>query len=251
VRTAAYGAAGLALVMACAAWVVEPVQAGSSVEARTVAGARKAAAEADARAKAQDATTAASARTVTKAPAKADTKATRSKPGKAGVQAQAGSKVTATKPAPKPGPAKTAKAKQGGSRVAAVGAAMRPTMGPVPARSPATAHLDDQVTYQYNALGRRDPFMPLVGGMQYVAIESPPDVGALKVVGVVWGVQDKFAIVEDGRGSSSVLRLGDKVMNGVVEGLKRDGVVVRLTVDGQSQSVTIPLTRKGDSNANR
>ena len=40
-------------------------------------------------------------------------------------------------------------------------------------------------------------------------------------------------------------------MNGVVEGLKRDGVIVSITVDGQSQSVTIPLTRKGDSNANR
>ena len=43
-----------------------------------------------------------------------------------------------------------------------------------------------------------------------------------------------------------VLRRGDKVMNGVVESLKRDGVVVNLTVDGQSQSVVIPLTKKGE-----
>jgi hypothetical protein len=136
-------------------------------------------------------------------------------------------------------------------QVPAVVASMRPAVNPVPAPSASAARLDDQVTYQYNALGRRDPFMPLIDGAEYVAIEAPPDVGAIKVVGIVWGSEDKFAIIEDGRGNSSVLRPGDKVMNGVVEGLKRDGVIVTITVDGQSQSVTIPLTRKGDSNANR
>jgi hypothetical protein len=85
----------------------------------------------------------------------------------------------------------------------------------------------------------------------YVPIDGPPDIGAMQVVGIVWGASDKFAIIEDGRGNSSVLRPGDKVMNGVVAGLKRDGVVVSLTTDGQTQSVTIPLTRKGESNANR
>lgn len=117
------------------------------------------------------------------------------------------------------------------------------------------AQLDDQVTYQYNALGRRDPFNPMIGG-QFVGDDqggdAPIDVGGMKVVGIVWGTSDKFALVEDARGASLVLRAGDKVMNGVVEGLKRDAVVVKLTVDGQTQSVAIPLTRKGDqSNANR
>jgi hypothetical protein len=62
----------------------------------------------------------------------------------------------------------------------------------------------------------------------------------------VWGDADKFALVEDGRGESHVLRRGDKVMNGYVESLNREGIVVSLTTDGQTQSVTIPLTRKGD-----
>ncbi|HET7224671.1 MAG TPA: hypothetical protein VFK69_03065, partial [Candidatus Eisenbacteria bacterium] len=110
-------------------------------------------------------------------------------------------------------------------------------------------HLDDHATYVYNALDRRDPFQPLVGGQQYVEVEAPPDLGGIKVVGIVWGNEDQFALCEDGRGNSLVLRKGDKVMNGVVEGLKRDAVIVNLTVDGQSQTVTIPLTRKGDSNA--
>lgn len=105
------------------------------------------------------------------------------------------------------------------------------------------------MTYQYNALGRRDPFQPLIGGGFVGADEGgnvSPDIGGIKVVGIVWGSEDKFALVEDPRGTSLVLRRGDRVTNGYVESLKRDAVVVRLTVDGQSQSVTIPVTRKGD-----
>jgi len=114
--------------------------------------------------------------------------------------------------------------------------------------------IDEQVTYQYNALGRRDPFQPMVGGGfigQDVGGDAPPDVGGIKVVGIVWGADDKFALIEDPRGNSGVLRTGDKVMNGYVESLQRDAVVVKLSVDGQTETVTIPLTRKGDSNANR
>lgn len=133
--------------------------------------------------------------------------------------------------------------------VAAVAVSMRPSVTPVPVRS--MAHLDDRPAYQYNALGRRDPFQPLVGGVEYVESGAAPELGGTKVVGIVWGAEDKFAICEDARGNSFVLRRGDKVMNGVVEGVKRDAVVVVITVDGQSQTVTIPVTRKGDSNANR
>ena len=119
----------------------------------------------------------------------------------------------------------------------------------------AISHLDQKLTYQYNALGRRDPFAPMVGG-EFIGADvggdAPVDVGGMRVVGIVWGTEDKFAMVEDGRGQSLVLRVGDKVMNGVVESLKRDAVVIRITTDGQSQSVSIPLTRKGEkSNANR
>ena len=114
------------------------------------------------------------------------------------------------------------------------------------------AHLDDHLTYQYNALGRRDPFQPLVGG-QFVGADvggdAPPDPGGIKVVGIVWGADDQFALVEDVRGNSFVLRKGDKVQNGIVEGLKHDGIIVNITSDGQSQSVVIPLVRKGDQNA--
>ncbi|MFN8587982.1 MAG: hypothetical protein U0704_09290 [Candidatus Eisenbacteria bacterium] len=114
------------------------------------------------------------------------------------------------------------------------------------------AHMEDHLTYQYNALGRRDPFQSLVDGEfvgSDVGGDAPVDVGGIKVVGIVWGATDQFALAEDVRGNSFVLRKGDKVQNGYVEALRRDAVVVNLTAEGQSQSVTIPLVRKGDSNA--
>jgi hypothetical protein len=114
--------------------------------------------------------------------------------------------------------------------------------------------IDEHVTYQYNALGRRDPFQSLLTG-EYVpdhdgeGNQTPPDPGGMKIVGIVWGATDQFAMVEDARGNSYVLRKGDKLQNGFVESLRRDAVVVNITADGQSQTVVIPFVRKGDANA--
>ena len=66
--------------------------------------------------------------------------------------------------------------------------------------------------------------------------------------------EDKCATsrgVEEACHHSLVLRQGDKVMNGVVEELRRDALVVKLDMDGLSQSVTIPVTRKGESNESK
>ncbi len=128
------------------------------------------------------------------------------------------------------------------------------TAVPQPSQAPGSglAHVDEHLTYQYNALGRRDPFQSLVDGAFVgadVGGDAPPDPGGIKVVGIVWGATDQFALVEDVRGNSYVLRKGDKVQNGYVEALKRDAIVVTITSDNQSQSVEIPLERKGDQNA--
>ena len=121
------------------------------------------------------------------------------------------------------------------------------------AKVQAATPIEDQIQYQYNAIGRRDPFQAMVGNFvgDDVGGDAPVDVGGMRVVGIVWGA-DSFALVEDGSGNSLILRRGDKVMNGFVEDLKRDAVVVKLTMDGQTQSVAIPLTRKGEqSNGTR
>lgn len=178
-------------------------------------------------------------------------------PAWAASTAKAPAKATApaAKPSPKPAPA-SAKPAPAAKGVAAQPAAAMSPLRPIQRQGvEPLAHLDERLTYQYNALGRRDPFSALMGGAfvgDDVGGDAPADVGGLKVVGIVWGSEDRFALCEDARGNSLVLRQGDKVMNGFVEGLKRDKLVVNLTVDGQSQSVAIPLTRKGENaNANR
>lgn len=113
------------------------------------------------------------------------------------------------------------------------------------------AQIDEHVTYQYNAIGRRDPFQSLLTGEfvgNDVGGDAPPDPGGMKIVGIVWGASDQFAMVEDVRGNSYVLRKGDKLQNGYVESLRRDAVVVNVTADGQSQQVVIPFVRKGEGN---
>jgi hypothetical protein len=189
-------------------------------------------------------------------PAKVAPAMTRPTPAMAAEPAPARNGPVPAKPA---APAKTPPAHPAGVPAAPASAApsaivparpavKTPTLPPAPA-------LEERVTYQYNALGRRDPFVAMVGGTfvgDDVGGDAPPDIGGMKVVGIVWGADDKFALIEDARGTSGVLRAGDKVMNGVVETLRRDAVVVKLTVDGQMETVAIPLTRKGDqTNANR
>jgi hypothetical protein len=123
----------------------------------------------------------------------------------------------------------------------------RPLAPVQPLPGPDVTPVEERVTYQYNALGRRDPFMPLVGGGYVGADEqlAPADVGGLKVVGIVWGAQDKFALVEDPRGNSSVLRKGDKVMNGTVEGLRRDAVIIKLTFGRRVRAGRNPADAEG------
>ena len=215
-------------------------------------------------------TTPAQAQPAAPAPVSAKVPVTKSKspasaPANAVTRPQSAAPVVPTVPVPKsktvaPAPSKTAgvTTQQPVAAQPAVPAPSKTNTAaktpPVPGKSGSTgvqptAQLDEQVTYQYNALGRRDPFQPLIGG-EYVGVDvggdAPPDIGGIKVVGIVWGDADKFALVEDGRGESHVLRRGDKVMNGFVESLSREGIVVSLTADGQTQSVTIPLTRKGE-----
>ncbi len=152
-------------------------------------------------------------------------------------------------------PAAATGAKRPGTRLASSsgsgGAAVTAVTPDAPKRAAQMAHLDEHVTYQYNALGRRDPFTSLIGG-EFVGADvggdAPPDPGGMKIVGIVWGATDQFAMVEDVRGNSYVLRKGDKLQNGYVEALRRDALVINVTADGQSQQVTIPFVRKGDDN---
>ena len=160
--------------------------------------------------------------------------------------------------APVAGPAATKDAarpaRRAGTRVASTsgsGVTAVSAVTPDAPRAAKATQLDEHVTYQYNAIGRRDPFQSLLTGEfvgNDVGGDAPPDPGGMRVVGIVWGASDQFAMVEDVRGNSYVLRKGDKLQNGYVEALRRDAVVIMVTADGQSQQVVIPFVRKGEGN---
>jgi hypothetical protein len=159
-------------------------------------------------------------------------------------------------PAAEPEGAKPAArtARRSGTRVASTsgsGVTAVSAVTPDAPRAVKATQLDEHVTYQYNAIGRRDPFQSLLTGEfvgNDVGGDAPPDPGGMRVVGIVWGASDQFAMVEDVRGNSFVLRKGDKLQNGYVEALRRDAVVIIVTADGQSQQVVIPFVRKGEGN---
>ena len=109
-------------------------------------------------------------------------------------------------------------------------------------------HLLNREVYVYKTVGRRDPFASLLTGEFETTVGRPLlDVSSMKLVGIVWGSSDKFALVEDGRGHGHVLRVGDAVINGSVVGLTKDELMIRQSSYGDTQTVTIQLQRKEGS----
>jgi hypothetical protein len=114
------------------------------------------------------------------------------------------------------------------------------------------AFMEQREMYVYSSLNRRDPFASLVSG-EFEGQAGTPllDVSSMKLVGIVWGAADKFALVEDSKQHGFVLRVGDPVLNGYVAGLTREELIVKQSSYGDAQTVTIQLQRKdGASNAN-
>lgn len=107
------------------------------------------------------------------------------------------------------------------------------------------SNLVNREVYVYKTIGRRDPFASLLEGEFETTVGHPLlDVSSMRLVGIVWGKSDKFALIEDGRGHGHILRVGDPVINGYVVGLTEDELLVRQSSYGESQTVTIQLQRK-------
>jgi hypothetical protein len=122
------------------------------------------------------------------------------------------------------------------------------TSGPRTPTSREERHLLNREVYVYKTVGRRDPFASLLTGEFETTVGRPLlDVSSMKLVGIVWGSSDKFALIEDGRGHGHVLRVGDPVINGSVVGLTKDELMIRQSSYGDTQTVTIQLQRKEGS----
>ena len=95
----------------------------------------------------------------------------------------------------------------------------------------ATAPADDEAAYV--SMGRRDPFRPprvnqmLTGGAERTPLQRY-ELGQLRLVAVIYDMQDPRAVVEDEVGLGYIIRVGTKigVNDGIVRGIERGRVLV-------------------------
>ena len=95
--------------------------------------------------------------------------------------------------------------------------------------------------YYYQAFNRRDPFQSLIIGEYEEAEFELVDVNGVSLVGVLSGDHEKFAMLEDANGFAYILKAGDPVRNGHIVSVGDRTVVARLTMYGQTTSVTLNL----------
>ena len=95
--------------------------------------------------------------------------------------------------------------------------------------------------YYYQAFNRRDPFQSLIIGDFEEAEFELVDVNGVKLVGVLSGDHEKFAMLEDANGFAYILKAGDPVRNGHIVSVGDRAIVARITMYGQTTSVTLNL----------
>lgn len=102
-------------------------------------------------------------------------------------------------------------------------------------------------SYFYSAFNKRDPFRSLIVG-EFVTEKkmSPVDLGRVELVGIVKGELDRFALLEDNKGFSYILRVGDRIKNGSVVAIADKSMVARVTNFGQTRKFTLHLARRAE-----
>lgn len=98
--------------------------------------------------------------------------------------------------------------------------------------------------YYYQAFNRRDPFQSLIDGEFEETELQLVDIYAVKLVGVLSGGMDKYAMLEDKNGFGYIVKAGDPVRNGSIVSVGEQTLVARLTMFGQTNSVTLRLEGK-------
>jgi hypothetical protein len=95
--------------------------------------------------------------------------------------------------------------------------------------------------YYYKAFNRRDPFRSLVAGEFEEAQFDLVDINAVRLVGVLSGGLEKFAMLEDSNGFAYILKAGDPIRNGSIVSVGERTLVARVVAFGQVNSVTLRL----------
>ena len=96
----------------------------------------------------------------------------------------------------------------------------------------------------YQSNGKEDPFAALVNGdFEQTTAAELVDMNSAQLVGVMWGQDDKFALVEDGEGFGYILRVGDRVRNGRVVSIRKNSLTARVTLYGITSQVVLKLEK--------
>jgi hypothetical protein len=100
-------------------------------------------------------------------------------------------------------------------------------------------------SYYYSAFNRRDPFRSLIDGV-FVKDEKMAlvNLNTVTLVGIVRGELDRFALLEDEKGFSYILRVGDRVRNGTVVSIGDQEMVARVTNFGQASTIRLHLVER-------
>jgi hypothetical protein len=99
----------------------------------------------------------------------------------------------------------------------------------------------------YQSYGKADPFRVLVSGeFEQGNAAELVDINSAKLVGVMWGQEDRFALVENGDGFGYILRVGDRVQHGRVVSIRKNSITARITLYGITNSVVLKLAETED-----
>jgi hypothetical protein len=105
--------------------------------------------------------------------------------------------------------------------------------------------------YFYQAFNRRDPFRSLIVGEFEQTEFELVDINAVRLVGVLSGGMERYAMLEDKNGFAYIVKAGDPVRNGSIVSIGERSLVARISMFGQTNSVTLHLEgedrTKGDS----
>ena len=96
----------------------------------------------------------------------------------------------------------------------------------------------------YHTGGRRDPFEPLLSVGSGFNSAALPDVGTLRLVGLLHDVKESMGLFEDANGYGYILRKGDRVKNGRLTKLTETRAFFQLSEFGWSRSVQLDLVKQ-------
>jgi hypothetical protein len=96
-------------------------------------------------------------------------------------------------------------------------------------------------SYYYKAFNRRDPFQSLIVGEFEETEFDLVDIYSVRLVGVLTGEMKRFAMLEDNNGFSYIVQSGDPVKHGHIVSVGDRMLVARVTMFGQTNSVTLRL----------